>query len=184
MGRCSVLDMEGLSASVVLIAILVGVLLVVVFDVFCLLRLGTANTAHFVPRFVWAVLIVGISPIGGVVYLLAQRLRMRSPEPMTMRPRPLPGSKAWYGPSLAEYRHSSALPVGHAVAVVAVAGAVYLALAGQILAAVAVAVGLVIIVSLKSMPPGRWEPPETSNLVAVRTRADNARERRRGHGPI
>jgi hypothetical protein len=150
--------MEGLSASVVLIGILLGVLLVVVFDVFCLLRLGTATTAHFVPRFVWAVLIVGASPIGGVVYLLAQRLRMRSPEPMTMRPRPLPESKAWYGPSLAEYKRSPALSAGHSVAVVAIAGAVYLALAGQILAAVAVAVALVITVSLKSMPPGRWEP--------------------------
>jgi hypothetical protein len=159
--------MEGLLASVVLIGILLGVLLVIVFDVFCLLRLGTANAAHFVPRFAWAILIVGASPIGGLVYLLAQRLRMRSPEPMTMRPRPLPGSKAWYGPSLA----------GHAVAVVAIAGAVFLALAGQILAAVAVAVALVIIVSLKSMPPGRWEPQETSNLVAARTRADNTRRR-------
>ena len=64
--------MAGLSASVVVIAILLGVLLVVAFDVFCLLRLGgTAEAAHIVPRFVWAVLIVGASPIGGLVYLLA-----------------------------------------------------------------------------------------------------------------
>ena len=100
--------MEGLLAAVVLIAILLGVLLVVVFDVFCLLRLGTTDTAHFVPRFVWAVLIVVTSPIGGLVYLLAQRLRKRSPEPMTMRPRPLLGSKAWYGPTLTEVSHSPA----------------------------------------------------------------------------
>ena len=157
---CNVRDMEGLSASVVLIAILLGVLLVVVFDVFCLLRLGTANTAHFVPRFVWAFLIVGISPIGGLVYLLAQRLRRRSPEPMTMRPRPLLGSKAWYGPGRGEHNRSPASPEGHAVAVVAIAAAVYLALAGQALAAAAVAAALVIIVALKSTPPGRWEPPE------------------------
>jgi hypothetical protein len=65
----------------VLIAILLGVLLVVVFDVFCLLHLGKADTAHFLPKFVWAVLIVCISPIGGLVYLLAQRLPKRSPEP-------------------------------------------------------------------------------------------------------
>jgi hypothetical protein len=167
--------MEGLSASVVLIAILLGVLLVVVFDGFCLLRLGTANTAHFVPRFVWAVLIVGTSPIGGLVYLLAQRLRRRSPEPMTIRPRPLLGSKAWYGPASAEYSRSPSSTVGHGVAVVAIAGAAYLAQAGQILAAGAIAVPLVIIVSLKSMPPGRWEPPETNNLLAAQTRADNAR---------
>jgi hypothetical protein len=146
--------MEGLSASVVLIAILLGILLVVVFDVFCLLRLGTADTAHFVPRFAWAVLIVGTSPIGGLAYLLAQRLRMRSPEPMTMRPRPLLGSNAWYGPALVEVRHSPASPVGHAVAVVAIAGVAYLAQAGQVLAAAAVAVALAIIVFLKSTPPG------------------------------
>ena len=79
---CSVRDMEGLAASAVVIAILLGFLLVVVFDVFCLLRLGgTADAAHFVPRFVWAVLIVVTSPIGGLVYLLAQRLPKRSPEP-------------------------------------------------------------------------------------------------------
>jgi hypothetical protein len=146
--------MEGLLAAVVLIAILLGVLLVVVFDVFCLLRLGTTDTAHFVPRFVWAVLIVVTSPIGGLVYLLAQRLRKRSPEPMTMRPRPLLGSKAWYGPPRAEYRHSPASAEGHAVAVVAIASAVYLGLAGQVLAAAAVAVALLIIVFLKGTPPG------------------------------
>ena len=153
---CNVRDMEGLSASVVLIAILLGVLLVVVFDVFCLLRLGTGDTAHFVPRFVWAVLIVGTSPIGGLVYLLAQRLRKRSPEPMTMRPRPLLGSKAWYGPAPARggYGYSPASFEGHAVAVVGIGAAVYLALAGQGLAAAAVAVVLVIIVFLKSTPPG------------------------------
>jgi len=58
--------MEGLAASVVLIAILLGVLLVVVFDVFCLLHLGKADTAHFLPKFVWAGLIVCVSPIGGL----------------------------------------------------------------------------------------------------------------------
>jgi hypothetical protein len=146
--------MEGLSASVVLIGILLAVLLVVVFDVFCLLRLGTGDTGHFVPRFAWAVLIVGASPIGGVVYLLAQRLRMRSPEPMTMRPKPLVGSTAWYGPTLVGYRRSPASPMGHAVAVVAIAGVVYLAVTGQVLGAVGVAVALVIIVFLKSTPPG------------------------------
>jgi len=65
----------------VLLAILLGVLLVVVFDVFCLLHLGKADTAHFLPKFVWAVLIMCISPIGGLAYLLAQRLPKRSPEP-------------------------------------------------------------------------------------------------------
>jgi hypothetical protein len=77
--------MEGLAASVVLIAILLGVLLVVVFDVFCLLHLGKTDTAHFLPKFVWAILIVCISPIGGLIYLLTQRLPKRSPE-LPMRP--------------------------------------------------------------------------------------------------
>jgi hypothetical protein len=147
--------MHGLLASVVLIAILLGVLLVVVFDVFCLLRLGTADTAHFVPKFVWAVLIVCISPIGGFVYLLTQRLTKRSLEPPTTRTGPLLGGKARYGPTSGGYRHSPAsVEGGHAVAVVAIAGAVYLALAGKVLDAAAVAVVLVIIVFLKSMPAG------------------------------
>src|ERR1700733_10870349 len=124
--------MEGLSASVVLIAILLGVLLVVVFDVFCLLRLGTADSAHFVPRFAWAVLIVGVSPVGGLAYLAAQRLRARSPEPMAMRPRQLPRGEAWHGPTLAEYRRDPATPLGHGVAGMGLAGAAYLAPGGPI----------------------------------------------------
>ncbi|MGH3200020.1 MAG: PLDc N-terminal domain-containing protein [Streptosporangiaceae bacterium] len=145
--------MEGLAASVVLIAILLGVLLVVVFDVFCLLHLGKADTAHFLPKFVWAVLVVCISPIGGLVYLLAQRLPKRSPEPVTMRTRPLLGRKAWYGPARGGHGHSPASSEGHAAAVVAIAAAVYLGQAGQVLAAVVVVVALVIIVFLKATPP-------------------------------
>jgi hypothetical protein len=146
--------MEGLSASVVLIAILLGLLLVVAFDVFCLLRLGTADTAHLVPRFAWAVVIIGVSPLGGVAYLLAQRLRKRFPEPVTMRPRPLPAGDAWHGPSLAECSQSPASPQGHAVTVVVIAGAVFLAQAGQVLAAAAIVVVLVTIAFLRNTPPG------------------------------
>jgi len=146
--------MEGLSASAVLIAILLGILLVAAFDVFCLLRLGTADSAHFVPRFAWAVLIVGASPFGGLVYLLAQRLRARSPEPMAMRPRPSLSSEAWHGPTLAEYNRAPATPLGHGVSVVAVAGTAYLAQAGQILAAAAITAVLVTIAFLRNTPPG------------------------------
>jgi hypothetical protein len=91
--------MEGLSAAVVLMAILLGVLLVVVFDVFCLLHLGTVGTARFLPRFFWAVLIVCASPIGGVAYLLAQSLPKRSPDLdlVSMETRHLLG-RAWFGP--------------------------------------------------------------------------------------
>ena len=119
--RCNVRDMEDLSASVVLIAILLGVLLVVVFDVFCLLHLGTADSAPFLPRFAWAVLIVVASPIGGLGYLLAQRLRTRWPEPVAMRPRSLLRNEAWDSPSLAEYRHAPSTPLGHGVTVMAIA---------------------------------------------------------------
>jgi membrane protein implicated in regulation of membrane protease activity len=149
--------MEGLSASVVLIAIMLGALLVVVFDGFCLLRLATANTAHFLPKFAWAVLIVCTSPIGGLLYLLVHRLSKRSPEPVTMRPRPLLGQKAWCGPVPEGHGHAPASPQDHAVAVVAVAAiaaATYLAQAGQGLAVAVAAVILVIIVFLKSTPPG------------------------------
>ncbi len=147
--------MQGLLASVVLIAMLLGVLLVVVFDVFCLLRLATADNFHFVPKFAWAVLIVCLSPIGGLVYLAAQRLTKRSPlEPPATRTRPLLGGKAWYGPGSGGYRHSPASPVGHATGLVAIAAAVYLAQAGQALAAGIVMVALATIVFLKGTPPG------------------------------
>jgi hypothetical protein len=112
--------MEGLLASVVLIAILLGGLLVV----------------------------------GGLVYLLAQRLSKRSPEPVTMRPRPLLGREPWFGPACGGYRYSPASPEGHAVGVVAIAAAVYLAQAGQVLASVVVLAAMVIIVFLKGTPPG------------------------------
>jgi hypothetical protein len=159
--------MEGLAASVALIAILLGVLLVVVFDVFCLLRLATADTAHFLPKFVWAVLIVCTSPIGGLVYLLAQRQSKRSPEPVAMRARPLLGQKAWYGPAREGRGHSLASSEGHAVAVVAIGAAVYLALAGQGLATGVVAVTLVTIVFLKSTPPGKLRGGRNSGPAEI-----------------
>jgi hypothetical protein len=57
-------------------------------------------------------------------------------------------------PARAEYSHSPASGEGHAVAVVAIAGAVYLVLAGKVLDAAAVAVVLVIIMFLKGTPRG------------------------------
>jgi hypothetical protein len=156
--------MGGLAASVVVIAILLGVLLVVVFDVFCLLRLWAADAAHFLPKFVWAVLIVCISPIGGLVYLLAQRLPKRSPEPEPTRTRPLLAvlqakllerrrqeEAQWFGPGLMP---SPAAPEGHAVRVVAISAAVYLVLADQVLAAGVALVALVTIVFFKATSPG------------------------------
>jgi hypothetical protein len=117
---------------------------------------GDSRGCAFVPRFAWAVLIVVTSPVGGLVYLLAQRLRKRSPEPMTMRPRPpLLGSGAGHGPALAKYRRSPAPSVSHGVAVVAISGVMYLVAAGKVLDAAGVMVVLAIIVFLRSTSPGR-----------------------------
>jgi hypothetical protein len=115
--------MEGLLASVVLVAILLGVLLAV----------------------------------GGLLYVLAlraQRLSKRSPDPVTMRPRPLLGREPWFGPACGGYRYSPASPEGHAVGLVTIGSAVCLAQAGQVLASVTVAVTMVIIVFVKGTPPG------------------------------
>jgi hypothetical protein len=71
--------MQGLAASVVLIAILLGVLLTVAFDLFCLVHLAAADRVRFLPRLAWAVVIVCVSPAGGLAYLLAQRCPKRSP---------------------------------------------------------------------------------------------------------
>ena len=65
--------MWGLAAAAVLIAILIGILLVVVFDVVCLVDLATADRVRFLPRLAWAVLIVFLSPVGGLGYLLSRR---------------------------------------------------------------------------------------------------------------
>lgn len=67
--------MEGLAAAVVFLAILLGVLLVIAFDVLCLAHLGTSDRVHPLPRLAWAVLIVCVSPLGGAAYLFWQRLR-------------------------------------------------------------------------------------------------------------
>jgi membrane protein implicated in regulation of membrane protease activity len=71
--------MEGLAAAVVAIAILLGALLLVAFIVFCLVKINTADEVRFLPRWAWSVLVVCVSPLGGVVYLLSQRLRTHSP---------------------------------------------------------------------------------------------------------
>ena len=74
--------MEGLAAAVVLIAILLGVLLVVAFDLFCLARLAARDDRGFLHKLAWAVAIVCISPFGGLVYLLsASRLTRYAPRP-------------------------------------------------------------------------------------------------------
>ena len=64
--------MEGLAAAAVVIAVLLGVLLVVAFDLFCLARLmARDDRLGFLPKVAWAVAIVCVSPFGGLVYLLS-----------------------------------------------------------------------------------------------------------------
>jgi hypothetical protein len=52
--------MEGLAASVVLM----GILLVVAFDLFCLVHLAAADRLRFLPKLAWAVDIMCVSPSG------------------------------------------------------------------------------------------------------------------------
>ncbi len=80
---------EGLSASVVLIAILLGVLVVVAFDLFCLVHLAAAGRVGVPAKLAWAVAIVCVSPVAGVGYLIFQSRRRpgRSPGPPVAVPR-------------------------------------------------------------------------------------------------
>ena len=67
--------MTGLLASLVLAGVLLALLLVVGFAVFCLVHLAGADHVRLLPKVVWAILIV-ISPLlGGVLYLLLGRDR-------------------------------------------------------------------------------------------------------------
>jgi hypothetical protein len=78
--------MQGIAAAVVLIAILLGVLLVVAFDLFCLVHLAAADRVRFLPKLAWAVLIVCTSPFGGAAYLLCQHQPRRSRNPPRVPP--------------------------------------------------------------------------------------------------
>jgi len=78
--------MEGIAASVVLIAILLGVLLLAAFDVFCLVHLAAADRVRILPKLAWAVAIVCISPFGGLAYLLSRRYPPRHPGRTPDRP--------------------------------------------------------------------------------------------------
>ena len=65
--------MTGVAASFALIAILLGILLLVAFDVFCLVRLAVAGPVGVLSRLAWAVAIVCVSPFGGMAYILSSR---------------------------------------------------------------------------------------------------------------
>ena len=90
--------------------------------------------------------------LGYRLALRAQRLSRRSQE--SGRPGPLAGGKPWFGPACGGYRYSPASAEGHAVGLVAIGSAAYLAQAGQVLASVAVGVTMVIIVFVKGTLPG------------------------------
>jgi hypothetical protein len=76
----NVLSMGGLVASAVVIAAVLGVLLVVAFDIFCLVHLAVTYHIPFLAKLAWAALIVCVSPIGGALYLLCQRQLKRPPD--------------------------------------------------------------------------------------------------------
>jgi hypothetical protein len=65
--------MQGPAATVVLMAILFGIVLAVAFDLFCLVHLAAADRVRVLPKLPWAVFIVCLSPFGGAVYLLCGR---------------------------------------------------------------------------------------------------------------
>jgi hypothetical protein len=65
--------MIGLEAAVVLIAIMLGIVLVVAFDLWCLAHLAAADRVRFLPKLAWGAAIVCITPLGGAAYLLAAR---------------------------------------------------------------------------------------------------------------
>ena len=69
--------MKGLAAAVVLVAVLLGVLLAVAFDLFCLVRLVARDDRGLLPKLAWAVAIVCISPFGGLVYVLSDEVMAR-----------------------------------------------------------------------------------------------------------
>lgn len=114
---------------------------------------GTADAAHLVPRFVWAVLIVGTSPIGGLVYLLAQRLRSRSPGADDHAAKAIAGKRSMVRSRARGVRRSPAAPVSHGVAAVVISAVVYLVLAGKVMDASAVTIVLVTIVFFQSTAP-------------------------------
>ncbi|MFZ0128316.1 MAG: PLDc N-terminal domain-containing protein [Candidatus Dormiibacterota bacterium] len=63
-------------ASATLVAALVPLLVVVVgFDVFCLVDIARAKRAAYLPRWAWAILCVTISPLAGIVYLAVGKPR-------------------------------------------------------------------------------------------------------------
>lgn len=64
--------MESVLAAIVAVLILLAMVLVVGFDVFCLVRLSTSERARFLPKWIWAIAIVCLSPLGGVAYLASR----------------------------------------------------------------------------------------------------------------
>lgn len=66
--------MEAFAAAVVAIAIILGALLLVAFLVYCLVHIFTTERVPLLPRWLWAVAVVFVSPLGGLVYLLSQYL--------------------------------------------------------------------------------------------------------------
>jgi membrane protein implicated in regulation of membrane protease activity len=69
---------ESVLAAVVAVAIILAILLVIGFDVFCLVLLSTSGRAPFLPKWIWALAIVCLSPVGGLAYVTCRRARRRA----------------------------------------------------------------------------------------------------------
>jgi hypothetical protein len=70
--------MGGLAAAGAGIAILLAIAVFFGFLAVCLVRLAAADRVRLLPKWVWAVLIVCVNPVGGALFLLSQLLPGRS----------------------------------------------------------------------------------------------------------
>jgi len=65
---------EAFEAAVVAIAIMAGVLFLIAFIFYCLVRISTADDVRLLPKWAWGILVVCFNPLGGVAFLLSQHV--------------------------------------------------------------------------------------------------------------
>lgn len=86
--------MEGLAASAIVIAGLLGFLLAVALYLYSLLHLAAAQRVRYLPKWAWAAFMMCTGPLGDAVYLLCQRKPRRSPEKSVLTV-PFPRGAPW-----------------------------------------------------------------------------------------
>jgi hypothetical protein len=74
--------MESVEAALVAVAILLAIVLVIGLDVFCLVLLANGARTRLLPKWLWAIAIIGLSPIGAAAYLVSSALPRRSDYPL------------------------------------------------------------------------------------------------------